>query len=195
MPWLVEQGRNVRRDSTCWRRCPGPVGFVTGVVLFVLIRYGVNRAIFSTNDSYLAPMAESLNDGPLASLAWLALGICWLASVFSVVAHKHERRPPRRDKSDSVRRSARVEPSQSETRAPVSRGLEPQPFVHDQESLSQTCSEDTNRPAPVTTENIANLSWLQFEQLIAAIIGVSLAFCRFVQAAVIYLRLGAKGKT
>lgn len=141
---------------------PWPVGIVTGVVLFVAIRYGVGAGILLTGNTYLVPMAESLSNGALAPLAWLALGMCWLASLFSAVTDKRESKPRRTKKRGSMRRAPSVEPLPAQTPAPVS------PHVHDQPPCEAPSPEDTNRPAPVTAENIANLSWLQFEHLIAA---------------------------
>lgn len=148
---------------------PWPVGIVAGVVLFVLIRYGLGAAILSTDNMYLAPMAEPLSNGALAPIAWLALGICWLAALFSAVTKKREPRARRPKKRGSIRRAPSIEPLPAQTAAPGSPNLDPQPSVHDQSPASEPFSADqTNRSAPVTAENIANLSWLQFEHLIAA---------------------------
>ena len=62
---------------------PWPVGIVTGVVLFVVIRYGLGAALLLTDNMYLVPLSEPLRDGALAPLAWMALGICWLASLLA----------------------------------------------------------------------------------------------------------------
>ncbi len=148
---------------------PWPVGIVLGVVLFVLIRYGVGAALLFTDNMYLVPMSEPLRNGALAPVAWLALGICWLASLFSAVTRQREPRRRRPKKRASMRRSPSVEPLPAQTPVPASPSLDPQPSAYAQpSSFEEPSREDTSRPAPVTAENIANLSWLQFEHLIAA---------------------------
>lgn len=161
---MARRRRNKRRIGFgTLTSLPWPVGIVAGVVLFVLIRYGAGAAVLLTDNMYLVPMAEPLNNGALAPLAWLALGICWLVSLFSAVTHKREPKPRRFRKTGSKRRAPSVEPLPARTPQPLS------PQGHDQSpSAEEAARADTNQPAPVTAENIVNLSWLQFEHLIAA---------------------------
>lgn len=119
-----------------------------------------------SGNPYLVPMGESFREGALAPLAWLVLGLCWLVSVISFF--KRERKP-RRAKAPSSRREPSVDPLPQPTHPPVSRGLV-QRHSADASTLADPVqpSGNANGAAAVTAENIANLSWLQFEHLIAA---------------------------
>jgi len=119
-----------------------------------------------SGNAYLVPMTESLREGALAPLAWLLLGLCWLASVISFF--KRERKP-RVAKTSPIRCDPSVDPLAQPTRDPVSPGIAQWRSVDAATPTDPAQpSSNPNVPALVTAENIANLSWLQFEHLIAA---------------------------
>ncbi|MGN8200432.1 restriction endonuclease [Salinisphaera sp. RV14] len=144
---------------------PWPIGFVLGLVGFLAIRYGIALALSGTGNPYLAPTAELLRGGALVGLAWLFLGVCWFGALMSFV----------RQRFSSSSATAKKPPAKRSTRrrgnAPSSAYRREAPWVFVDESSrtpTHAASSQSNEPAPVTPENIANLSWLQFEQLIAA---------------------------
>lgn len=141
-----------------------PAGIVLGVIGFIAIRYGIALVLSGTTNPFLAAMAEPVREGALSGVAWLFLGVCWFGAPISFIkqrfssrAAENESRPPKR----SSRRGRN-------TRSSVVRQA---PWVFVEESFyspDTTSSIRSNEPAPVTRENIANLSWLQFEHLIAS---------------------------
>ena len=144
---------------------PWPVGFVAGVITFFIIRDGIGWAGLASDNAYLVSISAPFRDGALAPLAWLALGICWLASAVSLFKRK---RAPRLRKPKSARRAPTVEPLPANSGVTVSPALANWRFLDEATRTDASPSSNTiGRPAPITAENITNLSWLQFERLIA----------------------------
>lgn len=144
---------------------PWPAGIILGVVGFVAIRYGFGWALSGASNTYLAPMAEPFRDGALARVAWLFLGVCWFGSLLSFFRQRFSSRAAPSRKSPAKRSTPYGgKPSSSANRREA-------PWVTVNELPRRpraAASNRSNTPAPVTPENIANLSWFQFEQLIAA---------------------------
>lgn len=115
-------------------------------------------------NAYLVPMSKGLRDGALSSLAWLALGICWLASGVSLFKR---RRSPDPGDAPPGRRAPTTEPCSGHN-VIASPGLSKWRSRDESSSAEPSQSSSSgDQSATVTAENIANLSWLQFEQLIA----------------------------
>lgn len=68
---------------------PWPVGVVAGLAGFALIRHGL-PAWFSDRPGVLAQVFAQGN--PLAALAWIVLGACWLAAFGSWLGARRRRR-------------------------------------------------------------------------------------------------------
>lgn len=71
-------------------KAPWPVGLVVGLLLFVLIRYGISEWI----TSHGGPLAQAVSRGtsPFGMLAWLALAACWFAALVSFLGARRKRR-------------------------------------------------------------------------------------------------------
>jgi restriction system protein len=69
---------------------PWPVGIVAGVLGFLAIRYGLGTFLAHAG----GPMLKAAGNlgSMLAPLAWMLLGICWLASGFSFLGGRRRRR-------------------------------------------------------------------------------------------------------
>lgn len=143
---------------------PWPVGIVVGVIAFVAIRYGIGWAALASGHAYLVPMSEGFRDGSLSPLAWSALGICWLASGVSLFKRK---RSPGPGNAPPARRAPTTEPRSGHDSGIESRGLSKWCPLDESASAEASQSSSSGQSAAVTAENIANLSWLQFERLIA----------------------------
>ena len=144
---------------------PWPAGIILGVLGFIAIRYGIGWALSGTSNPLLASMADPLRGGALAGVAWLFLGVCWFGSLMSFVRQRFSSRSAT-NKKPAARRSPR-----RARKASSSAGRREAPWVAANEppqTPRAATSNPSNEPAPVTQENIANLSWFQFEQLIAA---------------------------
>lgn len=140
---------------------PWQFGAVTGVFLFVVIRYGIGWYFSSLDNPIFSGAGESLNS-VFSLLAWVALGICWLAAVLSFLSS------PRMAVS-SVPRIRSVQ----HARGGGSRTQRTRPIVPQAESGNGLNSIPASQLAPlesalVTHGNIGNLSWFQFEQVVAA---------------------------
>lgn len=71
-------------------KAPWPVGLVLGLLLFLLIRYGIPAWI----GGHGGPLAQAFTQGAGAfgMLAWLALAACWLAALVSFLDARRKRR-------------------------------------------------------------------------------------------------------
>ena len=70
---------------------PWPVGFIVGILGYVGVRYGIGWYFASTGGPILSGLAKPAQGGAFATLAWLALGICWLAALVSFIG-QHKRK-------------------------------------------------------------------------------------------------------
>lgn len=71
-------------------RWPVPAG--VGIVGYMGIRYGISWLFGSNQNIYLAGLARQLSSDAFAPLAWLVLGLCWLAALASYIGAKGRRR-------------------------------------------------------------------------------------------------------
>ncbi len=70
---------------------PWPVGVATGLIGFLLVRYGFAGWISHQG----GPLAQGFNQGigaMLAPLAWMALAVCWIGAAASFVGSRHRRK-------------------------------------------------------------------------------------------------------
>lgn len=67
---------------------PWPVGLAAGIAGFIAVRYGVPAWM----DHHSGPLAQGLARGTATILAWLLLGMCWLAALTSFLRARHRRR-------------------------------------------------------------------------------------------------------
>lgn len=62
---------------------PWPVGLVLGILGYVGVRYGIGWYLASNSNQVLAGLGKTAQGGAFVPFAWLLLGICWLAALFS----------------------------------------------------------------------------------------------------------------
>ena len=62
-------------------KAPWPVGIVIGVVLFLLIHYGIPGWMASRGGPLAQAFARGAN--PFGMLGWFVLALCWLAALMS----------------------------------------------------------------------------------------------------------------
>ncbi|WP_340647787.1 restriction endonuclease [Pseudoxanthomonas winnipegensis] len=70
---------------------PWPVGIATGLIGFLLVRYGFAGWISQQG----GPLAQGFNQGigaMLAPLAWMVLAVCWIGAVASFARSRHRRK-------------------------------------------------------------------------------------------------------
>ncbi|KTF36493.1 restriction endonuclease [Xanthomonas vesicatoria] len=70
---------------------PWPVGFVMGIVAYLVVRYGIGWW-FSHQSGMLSQGFAQQSSGMFAPLAWTLLGVCWLAALFSYLRTRSRRR-------------------------------------------------------------------------------------------------------
>ncbi|KLD69680.1 restriction endonuclease [Xanthomonas pisi] len=70
---------------------PWSLGFVAGIVAYLGVRYGIGWW-FSQQGGMLSQGFAQQADGMFAPLAWMLLGICWLAALFSYLGARSRRR-------------------------------------------------------------------------------------------------------
>lgn len=70
---------------------PWPVGILVGMAGYSALRYGIPWW-FSRQDGALAAGFAGPFGQVLAPLAWVLLGLCWLAALFSFLRARHRRR-------------------------------------------------------------------------------------------------------
>ncbi|MCC8628134.1 restriction endonuclease [Xanthomonas vesicatoria] len=70
---------------------PWPAGLVAGVVAYLAVRYGIGWW-FSHQGGMLSQGFAQQSTGVFAPLAWMLLGICWLAALFSYLGTRRRRR-------------------------------------------------------------------------------------------------------
>jgi restriction system protein len=69
-----------------------PVPVVIGIVGYMSIRYGIGWLFGSSQNIYLAGLSRQLSSEASAPVAWLVLGVCWLAALASYIGAKGRRR-------------------------------------------------------------------------------------------------------
>lgn len=83
---------------------PWPVGIVFGILGFVVVRYGIGWYLASSTNPILAAVGKLAKSGGFAAFAWLVLGICWVAALFSFLGRgKRERLLETQTSLDSLR--------------------------------------------------------------------------------------------
>jgi restriction system protein len=68
---------------------PWPVGFVLGIVGYVAVRYGIAWYFSSAGGPALAAVGKASQGSAFSMLAWILLGICWLAALLSFISSRH----------------------------------------------------------------------------------------------------------
>ncbi len=71
-------------------KAPWPVGLVIGVVLFLLIQYGIPAWMASRGGPLAQAFARGTN--PFGMLGWFVLALCWLAALMSFLDARRKRR-------------------------------------------------------------------------------------------------------
>jgi restriction system protein len=70
---------------------PWPVGFVLGIVGYVAVRYGIAWYFSSAGGPALAAVGKASQGSAFSLLAWILLGICWLAAFLSFISSRKRR--------------------------------------------------------------------------------------------------------
>ncbi|PPT92363.1 restriction endonuclease, partial [Xanthomonas arboricola] len=70
---------------------PWPAGLIAGVAAYLAVRYGISWW-FSQHGGMLSQGIAQQSSGMLAPLAWMLLGVCWLAALFSYLGTRSRRR-------------------------------------------------------------------------------------------------------
>lgn len=70
---------------------PWPVGVVAGIVAYLGVRYGIGWW-FSHHGGMLSQGIAQQSTAMFGPLAWMLLGICWLAALFSYLGARSRRR-------------------------------------------------------------------------------------------------------
>lgn len=71
---------------------PWPFLVVLGVFGYVAVRHGIGWLTTSSQNIYLASMGKALSSDAFAPVAWVVLGLCWLAALASYLRAKSRRR-------------------------------------------------------------------------------------------------------
>jgi len=71
---------------------PWPVGIVLGIIGYVAIRYGIGWYFSSRGGVALAAVGHAANGGAFGPIAWVWLGICWVAALASFIARRQRGR-------------------------------------------------------------------------------------------------------
>lgn len=85
---MARKGNGIFESLT---RAPWPVGLVSGVIFFAVIRYGIPAYFEHSASPILAKVGASL--GPTVTpVAWMVLFVSWLASLLSFIGARRRRR-------------------------------------------------------------------------------------------------------
>ena len=71
---------------------PWLVGIVLGIIGYVAIRYGIGWYFSSRGGVALAAVGHAANGGAFGPIAWVWLGICWVAALASFIARRQRGR-------------------------------------------------------------------------------------------------------
>jgi restriction system protein len=64
---------------------PWPVGFLLGIIGFVVVRYGIGWFLTSRSNPVFHAMGTPVEAGAWAPIAWSVLGICWAGALLSFI--------------------------------------------------------------------------------------------------------------
>lgn len=70
---------------------PWPVGVVLGILAYWCIRYGIGLYFSSHGGSLLKGVGQQASGGAFTLLAWMALGLCWIAAAASALARQRRK--------------------------------------------------------------------------------------------------------
>lgn len=70
---------------------PWPIGFVLGIVAYVAIRYGMGWYMSTVNNPVWQAMGRQLSAGVYAPFAWIALILCWIGALASLMGSRRRR--------------------------------------------------------------------------------------------------------
>ncbi|GGY17693.1 membrane protein [Rhodanobacter panaciterrae] len=70
---------------------PWPIGFVLGIFAYVAIRYGIGWYMSTVNNPVWQAMGRQLSAGAYAPFAWIALILCWMAALASIMGSRRRR--------------------------------------------------------------------------------------------------------
>jgi len=71
---------------------PWPVGVVLGVLGYIGVRYGIGWVLSSSGNPFLVPAGKAANGGAFEPIAWVWLGICWVAALASFIGRQKRKR-------------------------------------------------------------------------------------------------------
>lgn len=71
---------------------PWPVGLVSGIVAFVVVRYGIGWFLVDSSNPVLAGLGRQFAQGAYAAFAWALLAICWVGALLSIIKRFHRKR-------------------------------------------------------------------------------------------------------
>ena len=71
---------------------PWPVPLALGVIGYLAVRYGIGWIMGASDNVYLAAMGRELSGEAYAPLAWVVLGLCWIAALASYIGAKGRQR-------------------------------------------------------------------------------------------------------
>jgi restriction system protein len=71
---------------------PWPVGIVFGILAYIGIRYGISWYFASTGNPILSGLAKTMQNSGYTILAWIALGVCWIAALASFIGRQKRKR-------------------------------------------------------------------------------------------------------
>jgi restriction system protein len=71
---------------------PWPVGFILGIIGFVMVRYGISWFLIVSSNPLLHAMGNTIEAGAWTPIAWTMLGICWAAAMLSFIGSGRRKR-------------------------------------------------------------------------------------------------------
>lgn len=83
--------RKKQRGFEALATLPWPVGVVGGIVAYLGMHYGIGWW-FSHHGGMLSQGIAQQSTAMFGPLAWMLLGICWLAALFSYLGARSRRR-------------------------------------------------------------------------------------------------------
>lgn len=70
---------------------PWPVGLIAGIVAYLGVRHGIGWWLSHQGGTLAQGIAQQA-DGMFAPMAWMLLGLCWMAALFSYLGTRQRRR-------------------------------------------------------------------------------------------------------
>ncbi len=71
---------------------PWPIPFVLGIIAWFGMRHGLGWVLGASQNIYLSGLGRQLSSGAFAPLAWLLLGLCWVAAFASYIGRRGRKR-------------------------------------------------------------------------------------------------------